>query len=339
MKHYKLLPLVLLTLLSCSKAKDKEVIIPASKADFTFTDGIDHFELKNNSTAINGDVLTYKWASMCDTIKIINPEAYFASFNLPELSDNKQLKIRLTINNGHVSDSVTKDITLSKTTLERRYGLGIDLQDGHSNNVNYNWYYDQMNTGAYSFENCGPTTVTMAIKWVNPDFTKTPEDARNTYLSSGGWWYTNDIIAYLNQYSVSNFTIKIAHIDSIQRQIHLGNIAILCLDMYYVSNPMNDKWHVDKFYLTNYKGWGHFIVVKGYKVVDNKIFYEAYDPNSYGLKYTNDSIKGINRYYRSADLDSAVTKWWSYAIIVSKSKLKGLNYGVDVSKIIHKSGL
>ena len=35
-------------------------------------------------------------------------------------------------------------------------------------------------------------------KWLSKkDFNKTSEDARNTYRSTGGWWYTDDIINYL----------------------------------------------------------------------------------------------------------------------------------------------
>jgi hypothetical protein len=38
------------------------------------------------------------------------------------------------------------------------------------------------------------------------------------------------------------------------------------------------------------------------------------------------------------DLNTAVSKWWKYAIIISKSTLKSSNPKVDVQKIIHKSG-
>ena len=337
MKHLKQLTFIFLILFSCSK--EEEIINSKPKADFTFSDRIDHFELNNNSEDIDGDPLAYKWVSMCDTIKIINPYSSNAYFNLPELLNTEQLKIKLIVNDGHLSDSIIKNITLPKTTLERLYGLGIDLEDEHSNNVNYNWYYDQQNTGTYTSVNCGPTSVTMAIKWVTPDFNKTPEDARNTYRSSGGWWYTNDIINYLNKYSINNYTINITQIDSIQSQIHLGNIVILCLDMFYIRNQIKSEWHLDKFYSANNEGWGHFIVVKGYKIVDDKTYYESYDPYCFGMKYNNKTLKGENRYYRSEDLNRAVINWWSYAIIISKSKSKSSNIGVNINNIIHKPGL
>jgi hypothetical protein len=295
--------------------------------------------LYDNSKDSDGDILTDKWISKCDTIKILNPLSSKAFFYFPQLSDAGQLKIKLVVNDGHLSDSVTKEISLAKPTLARLYGLGIDLKEEHSNNVDYNWYYDQMNSGRYASINCGPASVTMAIKWAKKDFDKTPEDARNSYRSNGGWWYTDDIINYLNQYSINNYTIRIDQINSIRDEINSGNIAILCLDMYFIRSQKKDKWHIDKFYSAKSTGWGHFIVIKGYKKVDDEIYFQAYDPYSIGMKYKNDTLKGIDRYYRSEELYSAISSWWSYAIIISKSSLKGSNYGVDVSKIIHKSGL
>ncbi len=336
-KYFKFSLIILPLIFSCSKEKENNT--PKPKADFSYSDEIDHFDLIDQSKDFNGGVLTYKWISMCDSIKIINPFSSYAYFNLPELSDTGQLKIKLVIDDGHLSDSIIKAIVLPKLTLERLYGLGTNMEAKHCNDVNYNWYLDQMNSGTYASINCGPTSVTMAIKWVNKSFNKTPEDARNTYRSTGGWWYTTDIINYLNIYSINNFTIDLGQVDSLQNQINSGNIVILCLDMYYIRNQEKDKWHVDKFYSASNKGWGHFIVIKGYKKVDNEVYYQTYDPYSMGVKYNNDTLKGLDRYYRSEDLDSAVVNWWKYAIIVSQNNLKVSNYGVDVNKITHKWGI
>jgi hypothetical protein len=336
MKYFRFSLIIFLTILSCSKEKENMNHRPS--ADFTYTDEIDHIALHDESKDIDGDILKPFWVSTCDTIQIINPDSSSAYFNLPKLTDPAQLKIKLVVSDGQLSDSTFKNITVPKSTFERIYGLGTNLYKGYSNNVNYNWYYDQINSGIYAYNNCGPASATMAIKWVDEDFNKTPEDARNTYFCDGGWWYTIDIINYLNKYLVNNYTITISDIDAIQEQINSDNIVILCLDMSYIRDQVNDNWHVDKFYHANSKGWGHFIVMKGYKIVDDEVYYEAYDPYSCGLKYSNDTLKGIDRYYRSQDLDSAVTNWWSYAIIVSKNKLKSVTTGVDVSKIIHKPG-
>ena len=133
-------------------------------ADFTFTDEIDHFELNDNSKDIDGDILTYKWVSMNDTIIITNTISSSAYFNLPSLQYPMQFKIKHIVSDGNQSDSLIKEIILPKSTIDRTYGLGKVLENYCSNNVSYNWYYDQMNSGTYSSVNCGPTSVTMAMK-------------------------------------------------------------------------------------------------------------------------------------------------------------------------------
>jgi hypothetical protein len=322
MKYFKFSLIIFLIIISCSEENGKRNYRPA--ADFTFTDEIDHIQLYGNPKDIDGDILTYEWVSMCDTIKILGSNSRSASINLPGLKDTAQVRIKLVVSNGYLSDSVSKNITLPKYTLERIYGLGRNFYKGHSNNVSYDWYCDQAGTGTYSLHNCGPTSATMAIKWANENFNKTPEDARNKYPGDGGNWGVHDVISYLNLYSINNDTINITQIDSIQRRINSGKIVILCVDMFYIRENEHENWHVDKFYPA-WKGWGHFIVIKGYKVVDNEVFYEAYDPYSFGLRYNNGTLKGKDRYYRSEDLNSAVIYWVPSAIIVSKSQSKGSN--------------
>ncbi len=323
-------------LLSCSK--EKEDINHQPVADFTYTDELDQITLHDKSTDPDGDILEISWISTNDSINIANPYISTTFFNIPALKDTSHLKVGLTVSDGLLTNTIYKNVPLPPLTQVRIYGLGRELHYSYSNNVNYNWYYDQMNSGSYASVNCGPASVTMAIKWADKNFSKTPEDARNTYRTDGGWWYTNDIINYLNIYSVNNYTIDVDQIDIIRTQLDQGNIVILCLDMYYVRKELKQNWHVDKFYSASTLGWGHFIVIKGYEIVDNEILYEAYDPYSFGMTYPTDSLKGINRYYRSEDLNSAVINWWKYAIIVTRNELKGTGTGVDINKIIHKSG-
>jgi hypothetical protein len=321
-------------ILSCFKEKGNGNLRPT--ADFTFTDVIDHIQLFGNPKDIGGDILTYEWVSLCDTVKIISPNSRNPYINLPKLKDTSQVKIRLVVSNGKLSDSIDKKVTLPKYTLERIYGLGKNVSYKHSNNVNYDWYYDQYNTSLdYYNVDCGPTSVTMAAKWANENFNRTVTDVSNNFIG-GKQWNSYDMISFLNQNSINNYTINLNQIDSLQRQINLGNIAILNVLMGGIRNEENDKWHIDKF--NNLNG-DHYIIVKGYKIVDNLVYYEVYDPQSLGMCYDNDTLKGINRYYRGYDLNNAVNGNWPYAIIVSKSQSKGLNSGVDVNKLVHKTGL
>jgi len=219
------------------------------------------------------------------------------------------------------------------------WGLGKKLTAEHSNNVKYNWYIDQKNTGRYSDENCGPTCATMVIKWSNQSFSKTTEDARNKYLAGGGWWYTDNITDYLSDNNTENYIASLNEPIQLINQLKMGNIAILCLDMYYVRYEEKREWHIDKFYNTKSEGWGHFIVVKGYKIVDEIVWLEVYDPNSWNVRYGDGSLKGCDRYYRSEDIMKATNVWWKYMIVIKNSKARAIRTGeIDPSTIVHQWG-
>lgn len=197
------------------------------------------------------------------------------------------------------------------------------VEESLSNNCSYEWYLDQKTTGTYSLINCGPSSSVMAMKWSNPSFSDTPEIARSKYRSTGGWWYTNDIISYFNENSIPNHTISLGSAynqtaDLIINELKDNNILILCIDMYYVRKEVDATKRIDKFYNTANTDWGHFFVVKGYKKVDGEFFFEIYDPYSIGIKYSDNTFKGKDRFYRDEDVFTASNIWWNYAIVVSK---------------------
>ncbi|WP_406824740.1 C39 family peptidase [Pedobacter sp. KACC 23697] len=199
------------------------------------------------------------------------------------------------------------------------YGLGRLVTASKSIEKTFKWYYDQAGTGLFSSINCGPTVATMAVKWSDSTFTKTPQDARNTYRSTGGWWYTDDIVNYLNKYGInSSYTALPDNYQTIKKYIDKNYIVILCLDNYYLRYNANATQRVDKYYKVNAAASGHFIIVKGYRQVDNQFYFEVYDPWSYGATYAaSNQLKGEDRYYRSDDLETATNIWWDYAIIVA----------------------
>jgi len=326
-----LLYVVLYLTFSCSE--DNEAINNPPIADFEISDRIDTYYLISSTTDSDNDILSYEWKSESEIISINDSKKKNANFKLPALNESKTIGLSLTVYDGQTYVTTHKDIQLPILTEIRSWGLGRELKKEFSNNVDYDWYMDQMGTGQYSVINCGPTTVTMAIKWYNKQFSKTPEDARNTYTSSG-YWNGDHIRSYLNKYSVTNSTIAIDSPDSLINEIENGNIIILLLDMTNIRNERNEQWHSDKFY-KNVRG--HFIILKGYKLVDNELFFEVYDPNSFGAVYNDRSLKGKDRYYRFSDLDKATNNWSNYAVIISKESSKS-PIGVDPEKIIHKYG-
>ncbi|MBD7912251.1 MULTISPECIES: C39 family peptidase [Clostridium] len=227
-----------------------------------------------------------------------------------------QAKSSVLVNQSY--DVTSKNYNYTGQALNQSWGLGKYQTEYVSNNKPYDWYIDQGNTGAYSDSNCGPSSTTMALKWVNGNFNRTAEDARNTYRSSGGWWYTDDVTNYLNlynsRYSVKDLGKTIPQGEVVLKdQLKQGNIAILCIDTSYLPYNSLSERRVGKFY--SYSG-GHFIVVKGYRVVDGKTYFEVYDPNNWNEHYRDGQEKGKDRYYLSKDLMNAEINWWNYAIVV-----------------------
>lgn len=212
-------------------------------------------------------------------------------------------------------------LSCNKEGSNTRNNGKVDMQ--LSNDCNYAWYLDQMDTGIHNTVNCGPTSTIMVTKWFNNKFLETPMDARSRCRPTGGWWFTNDITNYLSEKNVTHGVIELGNSNNttaerIIKELENGRVIILCVDMYYIRFETNSDLRVDKFYRTNNKGWGHFFVIKGYKVVDGEILFEVYDPNSWGSKYVDGTYKGKDRYYRDEDVFKATNIWWNYAIVVSK---------------------
>ncbi len=221
--------------------------------------------------------------------------------------------------------SIRKTFTMTQDGSPLMWGLSDDIpytiQQSRSNNRSYDWYVDQGSTGKYSNINCGPASTRMAAKWADANFSPTTETLR-TNSGSTDWWYTNGIFDVLESYKIPRYYISMTDFEKdLKPQLDLGHIAILCLDIYYVrsaaaGNP--EEWRRDKYYTTSKPEAGHFIVVKGYKKVDDNYLLEVYDPWSMGAKYADATFKGIDRYYRAEDIDYATSVWWPNAIIVSR---------------------
>ncbi len=180
----------------------------------------------------------------------------------------------------------------------------------------YEWYIDQGSTGACSGVNCGPASSVMAAKWYNYAFTGTVEDARAEIYNNGGWWYTNDIDAYFNAHNVAHTTKTFTSTDDVVWEINMGNIVLLCLDMYYITYGNQTGKRVNKFYNTANKGWGHFLLVKGYVQTSTKLYYEVYDPYSMGRTNPDGTPMGRSRYYDAAEILHSAGIWWPNMIVV-----------------------
>ena len=310
--------------------------IPPPIASFTYVDDMDFFSLTSTST---GEISNYQWhISGNQQAMLLSPTRKSTALELPSVATT--MNVSLTVKNNGGSSTSSQNITLPPLTFGRQYGLGRNTTNEGSNNVNHEWYIDQVNTGQYSYDNCGPTCATMAIKWSNQYFSKTVEDARNTYLPQGGWWYTSNIIDYLTDNHTAHYVTSLTQTSHLRNQLDNGNIAILCLDIYYVRTHLGKpEWRIDKYYSTYAKDAGHFIIVKGYKIVDGIVWLEVYDPWSLGVKYNNGTLKGIDRYYRGEDIIKATDVWWKYMIVVNNPATPSVrSQAIDPSTIVHQRG-
>ncbi len=339
---------LLIVLYSCEKEENKK----NNEADiltYDFTDQTADIEIIKASCSIN---ITFP-------VEVISPNQLIANFTLSE-GATVYVGTTLQISGQSVNDYlhpftykvVAEDektflnweVSSSNNTYTMPWGLGRFLVETLSNNRDYDWYIDQANTGTYSGVNCGPSSTTMAAKWSDASFSNSAEDARDAYRFEGGWWYTSDIGNYLTDCSIPHQFIELSTNSQgtqqvITNQLDNGKIMILCLDMYYIRYGAFSELRVDKFYATGSTGWGHFIVVKGYRQVDGEMFLEVYDPYGYGRTYNDGTAKGKDRYYRGEDIFTATSIWWNYTIVVSEKGVKSSEEKfLDPSQIPHMWG-
>jgi len=222
------------------------------------------------------------------------------------------------------------------------WGLGTTQNTYVHMDRRYEWYIDQAHTGTNSNANCGPSSVTMALKWRDQSFSKTAEDARNTYPMGGGWWWTSNIFDYLYLNSAPFTTSVFTGTAQLKGVLNESNLVILCLNTKYLTQNDASEERTGRFY--DYAD-GHFLVVKGYRVVDDQVFFEVYDPNNWNDFYMDATPKGRNRHLSATDLEKAVREWWEYLIVVhqpgggsSLAKASAWLKPVDPARIPHQWG-
>lgn len=245
-------PVLVGLLIGCSGQEDEVKIVNNPPiANFRIVETADKFSLDGSlSIDPNGDSLTYKWSTTSALLTIASPTAPKTFFSVPNVAQSFTTEVKLELKDGINTVHSTQTVRIPAINQMVIYGLGINLIKSVSNNTNYNWYYDQANSGTYSSINCGPTSVSMAIKWTNEFTNSSPIAARNVYGANGGWWQTFDIINYLNDNNVANSTISLASIDILKDKIDKGKIIILCLDMYFVQ--ISNQCHLSSQQILSY---------------------------------------------------------------------------------------
>ena len=194
---------------------------------------------------------------------------------------------------------------------------GEELHNYVANDRDYDWFIDQGDTGQYSNSNCGPSSTVMAMKWLDEDYKETAEEAREEHLLSGGWWYTSTITQYFDNREVDYSFMKLDQdgkgIEDLKNVIDEEQIAILCVSMDYITRETDSNLRINRFY--DYDD-GHFLIMKGYVEIDDKLYFEVYDPNNWGMTYEDGSPKGLDRYYLADELFDAAYNWYEFAIVL-----------------------
>jgi len=126
------------------------------------------------------------------------------------------------------------------------------------------WYFTQIGTGTFAYENCGPACAVMAVKWQDPEFDGSVEDARKTYKPNGGGWSVNEIICYLTGNDARGCLKRFPGEDAIADMLDKA-ILILLVD-------------TGQLVYKQASGTGHFIIVKAYEVLDEQLYLLINDP-------------------------------------------------------------
>lgn len=224
------------------------------------------------------------------------------------------IPIENTLETEVVSENDSEDA--NQTLLEanlKSWQLGDRLFLYEGSNRDYDWYLDQAHTGEHAISNCGPTAVAMAAKWADETFEGTPEEAREAFRPKGGWWYNEDIIGSLELFDVDFETLTIEDIYSLREIIDSGYIAIINNSMGYIVREADADAHTNRFYDFDS---GHYLIVKGYAIVDHNTYFEVYDPNNWDMTYDDGEPMGKDRYYEASILIDSIKNWYPYVIVI-----------------------
>nr|MDE7074463.1 hypothetical protein [Odoribacter sp.] len=213
-------------------------------------------------------------------------------------------------------------VNVTNNDYTASYGLGNFLTYSCSNNGKGDFYRQQQHTGEYSDVNCGPACAVMAALFIDPSYSGTIEEARQERPRNpkgGTSWYDNMISGYLYDHGIRTYwwefvTDKwdVNHaIEQCCTELDWGAIAICCLDIYKVKEQVfQDKgYHTNKYYHTNNQESGHFLIVKGYCIVNGEIWFEVHDPWGLDMSYEDGSPMGANRYYRAIEVFTSALDW------------------------------
>jgi hypothetical protein len=194
-------------------------------------------------------------------------------------------------------------------------GLGREESEHISLNRDYDWYIDQYEELLGHQYNDGPACAVMAAKWADADFPLSLTDARGTNMGNRfgyiGRWSFEDIHDYLIANDIPcRFDYDIS-LPNMKDHLDNGNIMIVYITTWSISLNSNEGQRTGKYYMSLtgrtfnptaiMAGSRHFIILKGYRIVDDKTYFEVYDPFG-AWRYDDGTPKGQDRYYLASEV-------------------------------------
>ena len=180
----------------------------------------------------------------------------------------------------------------------------------------YDWYFDQLETGEYRNFNCGPTSAVMAAKWYDRDFSKTPEEARNRFDIANGinetgeitGWTMGMMMDFLTSVNVNAKMVDCGlNLENALNHLDMGNILVIGLEMKYIKIGDTREWMDDEIS-------GHALIVKGYKSFRGETYFEVYDPGG-GPTYYDGSPWGKDKLYLASEVIEGTINRSVYIIV------------------------
>ena len=202
---------------------------------------------------------------------------------------------------------------LASTTTAYAYGDS----DQFAIERDFNWYLNQRDTGEDSYINCGPAVAAMAALWYfgeHVDFTI--EYVRNTvpYLRNQ-WWTDRHVFNFLRDTAMASVDWTYAF--NVYDTIHWLNenrIIIVVLDASNITFG-HDVRGMGRFYENV---TGHFIIIRGYYVLNDRTYFVVYDPFTMYSYYEDGWPMGRGRLFCAYEVTYSVRNWnYEWAIIVN----------------------
>ena len=161
--------------------------------------------------------------------------------------------------------------------------------------------------------NCGPMAALMALKYTKKNLpsTKLSSNIQNARKSvqkdkeSNRWWRISDIRKYFLHEDIKHTSLTVTDSESIKQQIDKNGVVIINVNMNTLSR--GSKIGKPYFTLPFPGGWGHFLVIVGYKEIGKKLLFEIHD---------SFVKKGNNRSYYADDILSALKRYNPELLVV-----------------------